>query len=270
MPQESLSPGLGYAGGPPPENAVVLRIPPSQEPFGTKISVKHDKTNSMKKIITLMALSAATIASGFAQGYVAFNNTTGTRVSVNSLGGSTFTLLPNVADQYYFALFYSTSEVTVNGSTSAVNGLSGFEFVLDDPGWTFTGDIAANETSSKGGLFASLTADSNNNTEVPIPSPDAACFVVLGWSANIGSTESDLVRYLDGETSYDDAYIGESSPSGFITVGDGGTIPPPSLFSFSLGITTGFELGDSVPEPPAMALGGVGALALLTLRRKKD
>jgi hypothetical protein len=226
-------------------------------------------TNSMKRIITIMALSAATIVSGFAQGYVFFQNSTATRVSVNSLGGSTFTLLPNVADQYYFALFYSTSEDTVNGSTSAVTGFSGSDLVLDDPGWSFTGDMAANIASVKGGMFMSLTTDSNFNTEVPIPSPDAASFVVLGWSANIGSTESDLAGYLEGAGPFSDAYIGESAPSGFITVGAGGDSLTPNLFGVAPSIKSGFELADSIPEPPAMALGGLGALALLALCRRR-
>jgi len=232
----------------------------------------------MKKIMTILALSAATITSGFSQGAIQFQNSGTTRISANSsIGGTTFTALANANNGYYFALFYSTSESTVNGSTAAVVGEpldTASSFVLGDSGWTFAGGstpaIAASQAASKGGTFASLVADSNNNTYVNgVGAGDAAQFVVIGWSANIGSTEASLVSFFN--TPGDTGWVGESSPSGSITLGSGGLSVTPQLFGSAPSIANGFDLGEFtiVPEPSTIALGVMGAAALLALRRKK-
>jgi len=233
----------------------------------------------MKKTLTILALSAATVASSFAQGYVSFGNTTTTRVSVNTaVGATTFTTLANTANLYYFALFYSTTEATVNGASGTVVGGAvndtASAFVLGDTGWSFaTGDIGGNITSSKGGVFASLVADSNGNTAVPVSSSGSgAQFVVVGWSANIGSTEASLVNFFaSNDGGVTSGAVGESAVSPTIVPGPGGTNPSPGIFG-SGGIGTGFDLGMttiSTPEPSTIALGVMGAASLLALRRKK-
>jgi len=230
--------------------------------------------------MTILAVSAATVTSGFSQGAIQFQNSGTTRVSVNSsIGGTSFATLPNTANSYYFALFYSATATTVDGGTSAVVGEAGdtaANFVLGDSGWTFAGGttpaIAASQQASKGGTFASLVADSNNNTYVNgVGAGGTANFVVIGWSANIGSTEQSLVNFFNNnDGGVTTGWVGQSTLSGPITLGSGGLSLTPSLFG-SPGIGSGFSLGELqiVPEPSSIALGVMGAASLLALRRKK-
>jgi hypothetical protein len=234
----------------------------------------------MKKVLSILTLGVVAVASSYAQGTVGFNNGTSSKISVNSsIGGTSFASTAATANAYYYALFYSINSTTVNGSSAAVVGGpsadSTSSFVLGDSTWTYApGTLGASIATA--GRFASTTADANGNTAVTgVAGGGVAQFVVIGWSANIGSTESALASFLAGDSTPGlIGAVGQSIPSGPITTGAGVGLPP-GLFGAvgTPNVINGFSLGQiepvPTPEPTSIALGVMGGLSLLALRRKK-
>jgi len=234
----------------------------------------------MKKTLFTIALAAVATASTYAQGFVLFQNTAaaGTHISTNSaVGGAatgqTFANAGTIGTTYYYALFYSTAATTVDGSSAAVAGNGNYAW--QDSNWTlasstyattegFAGDLATNTTSV--GKLNSEAADPSNSGQTGIQTSSAANFVVVGWSANIGSTVAALETYMQDPSFL--AWVGESAVSGTITPSGGGTNPSQGLFGS--GEVEGFVLGETaVPEPGTLALAAIGGASLLALRRKK-
>jgi hypothetical protein len=220
-----------------------------------------------KQLILAAALSIAAVASSFGQGTIGFNNGTSSKISTNSIENSVASGLTQGASQYYYALFYSASATTVSGSAAAVAGTGKYAF--GDSSWTFSGAYGTNAAAP--GRFASASADANGNTAVTgVIGGSAAQFVVIGWSANIGTTLSALEAWYANPTLT--GWIGESIVSGTLTTGAGVGFPP-GLFGASPGDITGFGLGEiqasAVPEPTTVALIGLGGLGLAMIRRRK-
>jgi len=219
----------------------------------------------MKKTLLTLALVATAASSVFAQGFVLFNNTiaAATHISTNNLGN--VGLAGVNAGDYYYALFYSTTATTVNGSTAAVSG-SG-SYVWSASGWSF-GNVYG--TSSTPGRFVSSSADPNNSGGTAVSGValgGSAQFVVVGWSASIGNTIADLEAwYADPTTS---GLVGESVVSGPIITSSGGSSAPPPIFGSTTGLIQGFEMSTPVPEPTTVALIGIGGLGLAMIRRRK-
>lgn len=214
---------------------------------------------------------AAAIGTSFAQGYVLFNNGTTTKISTNSVIGGAATGVTSGAGLYYYALFVSPSATTVGGSAGAVTGVGNYAF--SDSNWTLaTGSLGADYGSSTAtaGRFDSNVKDSNNSQGTGIASGANQQFVVVGWSANIGTTIAQVMAWYNNGLPSTAGWIGESVVSGTITPGTGGLSTPPGLFGTGAGLIPGFTLGlVSTPEPGTMALAGLGIASLLALRRKK-
>jgi len=229
----------------------------------------------MKKIATVLALGAAVVTS-FGQGYVDFANTSGSQnFSTNAatsitgastgLSGTGLTSGSGVAPSgYYFALLmqsYSGSGATVNSTLA--NVMTG--------GWSFSGALGNNVLGAGrigGGAAAATTAGD--------VIAGANQFLIVGWSASLGTTWSAIANEL---TSYDNSGSW-SGPAGYLGISTTGTgvgqanTSPEILFGGATGIqgpTTLFATGSAtvVPEPTTMALAGLGAGALLLFRRRK-
>ena len=243
----------------------------------------------MKKTLLTLALATALVSSGFAQGFVYYGNGNNAKVTTNSVvgGASTGSMMANdstTSGTYYFALFYSAAATTVNGSSAAIVGNTGATYAFNDANWTFLNPTAGQAGSytygpgyavntASAGLFATLYNDASQNATL-VPFTSAAQFVVIGWSANIGSTWQSVQSYLLNPTVT--GWVGESIVSGAITPGNPQASPPStpaSLFggAATTGVLHGFTLGVvAVPEPATLAVMGLGGLSLLLFRRRNS
>jgi hypothetical protein len=234
----------------------------------------------MKKTLLTLALTAVVASTAMAQGFVIFSNPGNEKISVNSTVGGPATGAMPLTSTYYFALFYSASATTVLGSAAAVTGAG--NYVFNDPNWTFDNPTAGQaggyvygpgygQNVAAGQFTSSYIDPTQSGTLVPFTT--AAQFVVVGWSAAIGTNITQVAQWLAAPGV--NGWIGESIVSAAITPGNpNGTPPTPSasLFSTTAGLLQKFTLGEvaaSVPEPTTIALFGLGGLALLAFRRRQ-
>jgi hypothetical protein len=218
----------------------------------------------MKKILVIASSLALAGLSAQAQGLFNFNNSVSatTHMSTNSVAGGAATGQTLGAGSYYYALFLSSSATTVanvgSGATAPTASAVG-AYVFSDVNWTLAG--YATNSATLGRVAGNAAGVAPNG----FAGASSAQFVVLGWSANLGSTIAQVQSALTAGTF---GYIGESQVSGATTLGDGGLTPTPSVFS---AIGGGFTLGatPAVPEPGTMALAALGGASLLLFRRKK-
>ena len=229
----------------------------------------------MKKFLSIISAVAGVTAASHGQGTVIFatSASVASHVSVSSsIGGTTFTPITGPADSFYFALFASINSGSVLGSTAAIIGGTGpnfssdASFVFNDPNWSF---ISYGASTGVTGKFASSGAvNSDGTTTIPFATAASPVNVVtIGWSSNIGSTVASVESFFNtpnatgftGETAVNTVSAGSVPGSGSSTANN--------VFS---GIT-GLQLGQVVttPEPTSIALGVMGGLSLLALRRKK-
>ncbi len=229
---------------------------------------------TMKLLRPLMLILVLATHAG-AQGLVYFNNNTVTKVSTNSaldagVSGATAT----VANQFYYALFYSTSATAVHGSSAAAYpGFSSENFsgvyAFDDANWTLAA-YGTNSPSLAGRFNSSLQNADGSTTINGVAGGATAQFVVFGWSANLGANVTDVASNLDS-FAFDTAWIGESAVSGPLILGNGGVIPAALIFGTGGSpLIAGFTLGEIllVPEPSSLAL-GLAAVSLVLIRWKK-
>lgn len=224
----------------------------------------------MKKILITVMLATAVAVSTRAQGLVIFSSST-QNISTNNpgiaaLGATAAGRTAASAGNFYYALFYSASATTVSGSSAASQGLLG-TYAFNDANWSL---VAYGANTATTGRFAASTPNGDGSTTVTgLAAGNSAQFVVLGWSANLGSTISALETSLGtfGTT----GFIGESAVSGTIATGNGGLLPTPNLFGANAPQMQAFTLGgfQVVPEPGTLALAALGGASLLLFRRKK-
>jgi hypothetical protein len=234
----------------------------------------------MKKTLAILGMFGLIVASTYAQGWVIFQagSSAATRISTNSVVGGAATGLSaandgTIAGTFYYALFYSTNQTTVGGTqTSAISGTNGV-YAFNASGWAFAstafgGAYATNTPSA--GRFNSTVADPANSGGTGVPNGAAQQFLVIGWSANIGSTWLAVQSYLTGGSSLV-GWVGQSAVSGAITPGSGGLSTPAGLFGGAAPSLQGFILGEvsPIPEPGTLALAALGGASLLMFRRKK-
>jgi len=231
----------------------------------------------MKKTLVTLALTAAVVSTGLAQGLVNFANGNGTKISTNAVAGGpatglTFANASTTATTYYYALFESPIN-TVDGSSAAVNGLGNYAF--EDVNWTFLNPSAiagyvtgpgygVNTTTA--GRFNAENSDPNYSGYVT-PNTTAAYWVVLGWSASDGVTLANLESWYNGGSPQTPGWIGESVVSSLLAPGNPTTTPPGT----AQGVFPGaFLIGAvPVPEPATLALAGLGGLSLMLFRRQR-
>lgn len=222
----------------------------------------------MKKIAIISLIVAGSL-SAYSQGYVSFGTTASasTKIQTNSVqgGGASGYTLPfdgTIGATYYYGLFYSPTATLVSGSSAAVTGIGNYAF--GDANWTFAG-YGTNTASA--GKFSGSSAG------ITLPTGANEQFVIVGWSANIGSTVSALSSWYMSGSPLTAGWIGESAVSGTITPGNGALIPTPAVMGAASPYIQGFTLGlvnaSAVPEPGTLALAAMGGASLLLFRRRK-
>jgi hypothetical protein len=225
----------------------------------------------MKKIIIAVALATAAVSTTYAQGLVVFGNNNFSKVSTNSAVGGSAAGAAAGASSFYYALFYSQTSTTVGGSGAAFSGTNS-AYAFSSTGWSDSTLIATN-SGATAGRFASSSSDSLLNSIVSgLGTVQTANFVVIGWSANIGSTVSALSQFLANPTPGVIGWFGESAVSGSIITGNGTSQTTPTLFgNTGSPVIPGFVLGEVVgtPEPGTLALCALGGASMLLFRRKK-
>lgn len=227
----------------------------------------------MKKIIATLSL-VSFAAGAFAQGTVTFNNTASTLFSTNStaVGGTAGNTAPSTSGNFYYdALFTAASTVT----TIDVNGQN-----LLSSTWTFTGAYGTNSAATAGGRLSGGV-----QAAASWPAGATNSFVVVGWSANQGTTWAQISAELAGATYANNEWTGGGFVNGgyfgitgigFAAAGGGSAgLPNPNIFGVPsatgnpIGTPTTLFVTTTVPEPSTFALAGLGAAAMLIFRRRK-
>jgi hypothetical protein len=188
----------------------------------------------MKKLLITAAAVLASL-NLMAQGTVNFLNSSTTRVYVDSVQTGT---TGAAAAGYAVALYYAADGVTAEDAFVQLGG----------------------SAALTGGVF------NGGNRTAPITPPGGfGNFQVRGWTtAYANSYESALLAPRpDG--------LNKAGKSGIVRVdtGDPTAVPPGTPGSLPNSGFTSFALTPVVPEPSAIALGILGAGALLLLRRRK-
>ena len=239
----------------------------------------------MKKLIITAIVAVGFAAGAFAQGYIAWNSTPGANLiawtnttTYSSLsptlgggastgGGAAGNTVGGGSSTFYFALMVNTSG-SLQSAPTTLAGLSS---------WSYTGLIMTNGSAANGRL---TPANTQGAGAVAYPANSGAeNFMLVGWSANFGTTNattviSDLNNWSTfGSTVTGPAFFGMSSVglvtpttspvSGATAFGStGGLIFNPSTAPMVLYVL-------SVPEPGTMALAAIGGASLLLFRRRK-
>jgi hypothetical protein len=211
-----------------------------------------------------LTVLAATVS---AQGTINIGNTSTTLVSTNAgIAGPT----SPVPGSFIYGVFTAPSTVTT---------IDAYLLNLLTSTWTFTGVYATNTALSTGGRFS---GGAGVPTVTGWPAGVTNSYLVLGWSANIGTTWSavssammDAAISSGGSTLIYGGWLGASA-IGFGAAGGGtGGLPAFSLISTAgpdaqgTPISTGWQLYTVIPEPGTIVLAGLGAASLMIFRRRK-
>lgn len=191
----------------------------------------------------------AVAVSTYAQGTVNFANNNGTKISTNSApaGAASGVTAAWATGQnnYYYALFYSSTATTVGGSTAGAIGTNGV-YAFNSAGWSDSTLLATNTVAGK--LQATTLNVDNSSSVNGLTAGNSAAFVLIGWSSNIGSTWQALQTYLANPTAaVGVGYAGESVVTPSIQTGILGSTPAASIFGSTA--ITGFTLGQVVATP---------------------
>jgi len=215
----------------------------------------------------------AVAVGSYGQGTIVFGNTGGTRISTNSgpQGVAGVGLVAgNSTQAFYYALFYSTTQTTVGGADVNVMGTNGV-YAFSATGWSDGTTGGAYSTNAAVGRFQPSAPNTDQSASVNgLSGGTSAQFVIIGWSANIGTTVGSLAAYLQNPTV--NGWIGESVVSGAIAPGTLGSTSAAGLMGAGSPFIPGFVLGEVVvatPEPGTLALCALGGASMLLFRRKK-
>jgi len=208
----------------------------------------------MKKILTLAAL-LGTASASFAQGYVAFANTSTTRVSTNG----TLAAVSPAGTWYYALLVAPSTQNTINSSLT---------------GWTFA--AYGTNTATAGRMNGNSYTDSQAVQVAGFGTTATADFAVVGWSASLGDWNAVRAWWNNGQHDTGPAagqsgWFGISSVANDIPLAPAGG-PYNNVWGASTsGQIQGMNLSfvPAVPEPTTFALAGLGAAALVIFRRRK-
>jgi hypothetical protein len=216
----------------------------------------------MKVILFSFALTFLGSATTNAQGTVEmFNAASSYLISTNNGFGSSTGLISTTASSYYFALLIDSSIPTSS------NPLTGGWSIAQSDGINV---IAHNSTTVAGGIGdASTPFDKISGFSVDGWAPGTAYYVeIVGWSAAVGTTWSEITSQLQYGWNYS-GYYGVSN-IGSITPYTGYPVPPAIMFGAN-GISSGFTLNfvGLVPEPSVFTFAGFGCLLITLWRSRK-
>jgi len=210
----------------------------------------------MKKILTTIAI-VATAAGAFAQGYVTLSNGAGTYYSTNGVAAGEAAS----TTAYYFDVLVESWTGSVVPATAA-SILAG--------SWLDTGVVTYNAANGQPGKIVAQSDVTAANWNVGVTNE----FIIVGWTANLGTTWSGVSGALAAINASTPGSWGFSAAS-FEASGPASPGTPSTLWSGALGpqtygtpIATGVNL-TPVPEPTTLALAGLGGLSLLLIRRRK-
>lgn len=195
----------------------------------------------MKKFLLATFIFGGFLSAAFAQGFVFFATgpSLATRISTNSYpGGPATGQTGNTPGIYYYALFASQANDSINGNTNAVSGYSPY-YVFENPsGWTLVGTGTNPATFGRIVPMSQGTTAANQGplnwdtscTVQGIGGGQFAHFVVVGWSApGVGTNIDQLAAaYYGGGYA---GWIGQSAISGPIQLGNGMEVPTSPVFS---------------------------------------
>jgi PEP-CTERM motif len=245
----------------------------------------------MKKLIATIAVAGLGV-SAFAQGTVQWTapgsgfigQTNGSTYSTfvssvgNPLGLSSGVTAASATtgNLYYYELLSSSS------LSSAPTSLSQFSGTLATA-WLDTGLTMTNANTSNGRITpvnggSAATGNGNN-----LPTGSALNLVIVGWSANLGTSWATALANLNNWATF------SQTLSGTAWFGVGGSVGNQTFSTASPGtLVIGSNAGQindttsgagpltmyslytaPVPEPSTMALAGLGGAALLMFRRRK-
>jgi hypothetical protein len=213
----------------------------------------------MKKLLGILAASALAV-SAFAQGTVVFNNsgsslvkqwtsaTDNTLFSVPKSGGSV---------ELFYAAPGTAYSSLLNGANKAPNYTTLAGFLAGNAGWTagpITSilPIAAGQFNGGTVTLTGIAAGAN------------ASYAILGWNGSFASLDLAMASAL---TAGSTTFIGESTPLATTTGGAG--VPPSTATALNASFQGMTLVPVGVPEPSTFALAGLGAAAMLILRRRK-
>jgi hypothetical protein len=224
----------------------------------------------MKKLVLTSAFALAITGAAFAQGTIEWN----------SMSPADFTAQTNSTTSSYL----STGGVAALqggtvGSTVAAAGAFYYELLDTTAGTAAPATKSALQAWSDTGLEGQNNAASVGRAVVIGSTPDATvgpavstAFMVVGWSSNLGTTWSAAEALLIAGSGWTGtAFFGET-PVATITPAPSGTSPGAVMFGPSpeiVSLNTPLYEVTSTPEPTTIALGVMGGLSLLALRRKK-
>jgi len=236
----------------------------------------------MKRIVLTALMGTLAAGAAFGQGTVTFANSSGTAFQTNgtALGYGAGNTLGGALNAGLFDYEVLTAPSTVGPVDASLQGLL-------TSVWSDTGILASNTASLTG------RASSPNGTALNWAAGAQQAYIVIGWSAALGSfanIEADLsgailssnasglfwtgVHNVPTTGNY---FIGASAIGSGVAGGtvNGNSVPPFALFGSSAGpsgtpieTTTSLYIV-SVPEPTTFAMMGLGAAAMLIFRRRK-
>ena len=228
----------------------------------------------MKKLITTLALASISLGA-FAQGQAGFANFTG--LITNSFTTSTFApgfvgnsgtsgKIGSAANGFYFTLLYTTGATPGNNNPLTAGWLQSTISGTPVIGTNFTG-LAGDMQGPKGS--GTMLLDN-------WAAGQAGSFIIVGWSANLGTSWSTVSNELNGAWANIGGYSAANNYFfGVSTIGNGTLTGSPSP-AYNLWSGTGapggaftLNLVGPVPEPSTMALAALGGASLLLFRRRK-
>jgi len=237
----------------------------------------------VKKLFALLYASIVA-TSAFAQGTITVANGSYAFARTNAIGfGLTAGNTAPVLGGFYYAVFTAASTVT-SIDVNLQNLLNGT--------WTFTGVYATNSAVATGGRL--LTGGGIATTTQGWTPGQTNSYLLLGWSGNLATTDvNSILNQLRGAQLQGGFWVGGGftnlfsgflgvTPIGFGEAGGGTTgLGPLQLFG-ATATAAGQPIGSNpnpspfdlfvvcgpCPEPSAFALAGLGAAAVLFLRRR--
>jgi len=227
----------------------------------------------MKKLALTIAL-AGMAAWSYGQGYVTvagtMQNQTNTTLLTQSWAGGTNLTSSGAVGALTSSSLGGAYDVALLALTGTENmSLYGQSALTSN--WGFTG-LQGTGTTFAGRL--SIGTDIATTSFAPIGT--STTFILLGWSANLGTLAQVETELANGAISWNSSN-GSPGYVGWTAAGTGipGATPPANALTIQGASGSIIPVGMTmlqvpVPEPTTLALAGLGGISMLFLRRRKS